>query len=1390
MCRQNYTSKQGFVEHRRLQHSASSADSQLPAILEMCARPADKGHVGKCSLCFTDGQSLLTHVAHHMLSLALFTLPLQDDKELGDGGSNKVQGEASKGLSVVDQRQTASSDSDVMSEISEDIEQEGTDDTGLSGEELNFTASIESAQISNLAIEQGIVKGQDDDFWDRAFQISRRQDSWLPYEELLTQQMKGRAPPAVMAVMNGSQRDQIMSKLVVEKANMIEKAAWENQTAALVRVVAALLLVRERLSSGATTDPHSALAWAGVCLLLPLALDGYIDSTGFVDIFDDAGIDEGLECMSGLIISLSVIQHIYQQNADVALSLSNDDKKRKETFESQMTKVCSQILNFQAQAVHQILQKKVAADQSLLPKLTLDLKELDAACQESYSVVDTVKVKATLAQQEFRMKELVRLQGRQWPEQKKAPRGSRESGPVSAPTRDEQWSLSACLQVLRNGAYESGKDRYPDRASGTCQWVLKHSAYSGWLENGSSKILWINAAAGYGKSVLLRSLVDGELRSTTLATSCYFFFSEDSIDRRSATGALSTLLYQLCSRNRDLLVKANEAFRLNGYQITRSLPWLWNLLTSLAQCPEAGRVICVLDALDECEETGRKGLIAGLNELHSKPNEHDSQLRFLVTSRPIVSIERQFDSNILRLSGDSERGAIKQEIERVISDRVPCIAVEKALDTELQSVIEARLLRTPNPTQLWLHLVIAAILQAADVNNPRQVARFIECLPENTNAAYKALVKLSPQPEQASKLLHVVASAVRPLTLREINITLNIQDGHKAREEIQRQPEQGFSEYINDLCDPYIGVYQGKVYAGHPTVKEWWAPADRLNASSKYWAHPPITTRSDRILAELCLMYLSLDVFKDDPLGTDTTESGIHDGSEDWYENRRVQVLENARTHDFLEYASIYWIRHLRRSEYDPLLLERWNSICEPQSNRFRMWFRIFWYGNGMKNNLEWTYKIPQFTPLAFAAYLGDIAMARRLIEKGENLETRVGHGWPPLLTAINQGDEAMTIFLIEQGASFSSEGVEEWTPLGLAATRGFQKIADYLIDRGANVEQKTRIRGITALQRASATGHIAIATTLLRNGAGIDTQDSKGATALLDIASTGRILVAEMLIDNGADIGACDYRGSTALHYATRNCQDNLAQMLLEHGIEVDVRDEQERTPLSWAAEHGLHGTTKALIAGGADVDAVDEEGLTPLLYAIKYCHGIIAQELLTMGADVNTSNEEEQTALVCAVRQNDQKMVQTLLKSGPDPNIADQDGQTPLMHATGFQKGFGPVTIIQMLLEAGAEINATDHRGRTALSYAIERSQAPVIRALLDANANANIVDKDLRAPLHHAVICRPSSITQLLVEAGADVNLRDSEGNTPLELAEQKRNRYGPRNAKLLGSLLSAE
>jgi N-terminal domain of NWD NACHT-NTPase len=83
----------------------------------------------------------------------------------------------------------------------------------------------------------------------------------------------------VLAKLGTSKREEQMSALVQKKLQIMDSKRWRIQlgnksigvSEQIDKVITIVLFAKDFVSSAVSADPHAALAWAGVCVLLPVS---------------------------------------------------------------------------------------------------------------------------------------------------------------------------------------------------------------------------------------------------------------------------------------------------------------------------------------------------------------------------------------------------------------------------------------------------------------------------------------------------------------------------------------------------------------------------------------------------------------------------------------------------------------------------------------------------------------------------------------------------------------------------------------------------------------------------------------------------------------------------------------------------------------------------------------------------------------------------------------------------------------------------------------------------------------------------------------------------------------------------------------------------------------
>ncbi|PWW72234.1 NACHT-ANK domain protein transcript variant 4 [Tuber magnatum] len=523
------------------------------------------------------------------------------------------------------------------------------------------------------------------------------------------------------------------------------------------------------------------------------------------------------------------------------------------------------------------------------------------------------------------------------------------------------------LRCLYTSGYESHRMRVRGPVEGTCAWVTEHPRYKEWLEKKTSGLLWLSADPGYGKSVIASFLV-GHLGTHSNAAVCYFFFKDDSDEQRSATFALCAILHQLFVRRKPLCRYAEPAFRAKDSRFAEEVDTLWDILVKVVAAEGGcGEVICVVDALDECEQATQDRLMRLMAHLPQSQNS-GIPLKLLVTSRPYHKIERGLGSyaTMIRLKGEDEVKAITADVTRVIDKGI------KELETYWERPGELGYLRdilesSADRTFIWVSLILE-ILKDCEDDSVEEFTNIASNAPSDLAELYTKILDKSTSPDKARRILNIVVAAARPLTLREMNVAFKISRDRKTIKDLQNVPP-GFGRTVKNLCGHFVRIIDSKIYLVHQTAREFLLKGSSLGRG--IWQYSLCPMNSNFTLADICISYLMLEEFEEDPLEIHAYSWG--------------REGENLQKYVFFNYAARHWVDHFRDSgDRQMELFELTRRICEVGSKRWMAWFQVRWADN-------WGFgSCPEdFTHLMTATWLGQRAVVERLLEEGRDINAR-----------------------------------------------------------------------------------------------------------------------------------------------------------------------------------------------------------------------------------------------------------------------------------------------------------------------------------------------------------------------------------------------------------------
>ena len=348
--------------------------------------------------------------------------------------------------------------------------------------------------------------------------------------------------------------------------------------------------------------------------------------------------------------------------------------------------------------------------------------------------------------------------------------------------------------------------------------------------------------------------------------------------------------------------------------------------------------------------------------------------------------------------------------------------------------------------------------------------------------------------------------------------------------------------------------------------------------------------------------------------------------------------------------------------------------------------------------------------------------------------------------SAITEGDEAKIREVLAHSYDVNCKDDDGMTPLLLAARFKHENIVRLLLEKCAHPGarcckgQKT-LHWLTMNPRRQITE--TLIDLLLMNRPPFEVADSKGLTPLMAACTSGHLLLATRLMRHGADVHAKDKSGQTALYHAAYNGRAQMISMLLDNGAELEAKCCLDRTSLHAAAmgPSDSSNTVQELIRAGADKEATCSRPL----------HGLADRHF---------------RPLHLAIWQRNKACVNCLLESGANIEAPTEPRRWRPLH---WAAEVGSVEAVKAILDHGANIEAPNNKGGRPLHIAAINGQLEAIEAILGHGADIEARDNDRSRPLHCAAIYGQIGAIKALLDHGANIEATAFRAKTPQHYAD---------------------
>ncbi|KAJ0108404.1 hypothetical protein J7T55_005381 [Diaporthe amygdali] len=939
---------------------------------------------------------------------------------------------------------------------------------------------------------------------------------------------------------------------------------------------------------------------------------------------------------------------------------------------------------------------------------------------------------------------------------------------------------------------------------------------------------------GCGKSTLARCLIEEVLPQQKSTGKLLYFFFKDTNEQKRLSTAICAVLHQMLLDDHTLVSKVEDRIKQAGEKVTEHTSILWKLFSQACErCSES--IICVLDAIDECDPGDSPELIRNIQDLVKS----ELRIRFLITTRGYPRLLNQFnayESGLIYLDGDgkNEKDAIQEEISLVLDYRLEELSKIKKLDQqpERKTAIEEALRSkgSKQRTYLWLKLVFD-ILGRIPWKSDSDWKKVINSPPQDVNDAYATLLQKVPEEEKSyvKILLHLVVAARRPLTLREMAIAIVVRDNPGAIDEksLGLQSDTEFKNWILHTCGFFVTIYNNELYFIHQTAKEFLVNYGRDASWPQVldWFSPVTDQIAHKSMAESCISYISLKKFRYRRFQERARAFEYPElRKADW--NRAEERNCLFRDHGFLEYTVNFWTDHFE-------LCQNFKGFdCEDVEEAFTSHYIALFVPDGTN--------APGWMCLHPWSFQND---SHHVLEEVQSLFGNYNLSY----TALHSDHCRLLKYSQCQNAQASN------TLLHTAAKLNASNCVRYLILNGAEIDAQDD-SGNTALCLATRGSAMTSATTLLDYNADVNlgkTTDQLPLSHVLKQLQTLRHEPFELLrkiVDHGADLNNTFMKGTRLwrpLAWISCIVWDSMVPYNLDSSSTLSLDEwvigkssasEINSVPdlflnLDLSSEEHFvaaynNSLTKFFLDHGGNIDdtfpyaSENNDHAVPMTALEHACVFATIEEpthtfwnalsLLYSGADGSINTETTHSALdrllfpepyeaehyfdlTSTLRGKDrcQILATLLLEQGPTSGYINRRFASKAMQTRLHMVANG-VKFLQMkmelLLSHGAYVDCRDDNEKTPMHYLVSRGwwgseECAALKLLIDKDADLEARDSLGRTPMHYV---EDSTALDILVENGADIEARDYQGNTPLLAILARGEDYN--GSKLIQSLLT--
>ncbi|RKK08293.1 hypothetical protein BFJ68_g17270 [Fusarium oxysporum] len=888
------------------------------------------------------------------------------------------------------------------------------------------------------------------------------------------------------------------------------------------------------------------------------------------------------------------------------------------------------------------------------------------------------------------------------------------------------------------------KTKKGDLVQGTCDWIAGKGKFTDWQDSDAG-LLWISGGPGMGKTMLSLHLAEHVLAQPSKQTVFLQFFCDvDYPLRDNAMCIVRSLVSQLLRAKEHLVRHILPTYQIQRKRLFQpsSLEDLWKIFVNMVQHLKDCRVVCLLDALDECKAESLELLLSKLDKAVTV--EHP--LKLVVISREHPRCLKHYLGKFPRLHLDTDaKEEIKAGMQKFIDTRLAELS-----QLEQHPALRGRVKETLHTRSDGIYLWVSCAVKELQNLEVSEMEAHLQGLPKGLNPLYERMLQQveASQRDFVRSILRWCAFAIRPWDLEDLIAMLKIQ-GTEALTPIEvLRGRLGHCGHLVNISEKTVTFVHQSVYDFLTQVPPQGKPTPWFSLEDAGQQHAD--------LASVCLSYMEFRY---------SYNYCYRDELAKWPTPGCTLIY----------YATSNWDRHFRLSaqhatsvlKAHPEIFDKDSKILDMYIDEFRTYHAL---GPFKRRN-------------AF----GETHQSNRLELVAADL------GLDVLMQHIHKGKPAMfrrvknnitEPFRVKFGGT---------TPLHLAAARGHLSIVEML-----RTEMPLDLKddyGCTPLCCAAKGGHTAVVELLLKSGADISVGDPL-EWAMMEL----RVEAVKLLLEWSPSpfITVRHLERAAQICLPTNTGKDSLLSLILPHFIrQKNQKISSRRKPsssnknldldldqaglINSAAYGKSSAETMRLLLQQPGIDLRPENLAGPLKTALEFADVRVVKLLVDdYHAPLPTAGGDGRKGAVhyAAADEDDDRAVQKLRfltkERMHDPNswTPGNTSETALSIALTSRK---LNTVRWLVNECNVDPEAFcflhNGQGEKPIHRAVISTDVKVVSMLIDEmKVDVDGLSDTLETPLHYAAEhCHYNmDMYRCLLAAGADIKKKDSRGRTPRDVA----------------------